>query len=138
MFNWSLGFMANRGPRTAIGGAVFASVEGEIRGGVGLRWRRWLGRTSSLDLGAGVHLFGDASSGTVSVGSPTFQARLGYHDLIAATARLDLLHSVTNATGVTSTRLYLGAELGTTPGVVGYAATAALAILFLAAYGSGY
>jgi hypothetical protein len=147
MLNWSLGFMVNRGPRTAIGGAVFASVEGEIRAGAGLRWRRWLGRQTSLDLGAGVHLAGDASSGNVRAGSPTFEARLGYGDLIAGTARLDLLRINAgfscNPTycpfgpSGTSTRLYLGAELGSYAGVAGYAATGVLFIIALVALSNG-
>ena len=144
MFNWSLGVMVNRGQRTAVGGAVFASAEGEFRAGAGLRWRRWLSPETSLELGAGVHLAGDVSAGSVRPGSPTAQLRLNYGDLFTGTARLDVLAIRPNGSctpsycpwgsGATSTRLYLGAELGSWSGVAGYTATGVLVVIALIAF----
>jgi hypothetical protein len=148
LINWSLGAMVNRGSRTAIGGALFASLEGEFRAGANLRWRRWLSHETSVELGAGVHLAGDFSNGEISAGSPTFQARLNYGDQFTATARVDVLKrkpcdtcspsGVPDAPPVTSTRLYLGAELGSYPGLVGYLATGVLFTLALLSGGPTY
>lgn len=112
LVNYALSFMANSGARTALGAEIFAGYEGEIRGGVALRMRRWLGPHTGLDVTAGVHLFGSANSddprcdfefpgdftcgaspysATVARGSPMLQARLGYRDIVAVSTRLDVL-----------------------------------------------
>ncbi len=145
LFAWALGFMANTGPRTALGGEVFAGAEGELRGGVALRWRRWLTGRASLDLAAGVHLAGDASSGDVKPGSPMLQVKWMPTDLLGLSARLDVLRiedpftaGPTPGPAYTSERLYLGGELGSGLGVVGFAITAVViglaALAFAAAY----
>jgi hypothetical protein len=59
LYGLTVGFMMNTSRRTALGAEAFGGIEGLLRGGVALRWRRWLRRRSSLDLALGVHLFGD-------------------------------------------------------------------------------
>lgn len=143
LVGYALGFMKNN-TRTAIGGEIFGGVEGEGRGGAALRFRKWLTPRTGLDLGAGIHLFGDASSQSVALGSPTFTVRFTYADLIAAHARVDVLQlqcnngctpDVTNPNG-TSTRLYLGAETGSKPGVLAMVLTGIVVGIAAASYGS--
>jgi hypothetical protein len=119
-------------------------VEGEVRGGLALRWRRWLGGRSSLDLAAGTHLLGDASSGTVRAGSPMFQARYTLGDQLGASARLDLLRihngcpdeTCSPRESWTSGRLYVGGEIGSSLGL-GAMIVAGLALAtFVVSFGS--
>lgn len=143
-YGFALGFMVNTRRGTALGGEAFAGVEGDVRGGLALRWRRWLGPHASLDLAAGVHLAGDASSGTVQPGSPMLQASLVAGDRIGATARLDVLrlkHSCLEAacfqrTDRTTQRFYLGGQVGSGLGL-GAGLAAGLAFLaFALSYGN--
>jgi hypothetical protein len=129
LVTYSLGFMANAGAREAVGLAGFASWEQEIRAGVAVRYRRWLGRRHSFDFAVGVHLAGSEAvatqecypfyggpvcnnsrvSRTVGPVAPMIQARYNYRDLVALSSRLDLL---------SQPRLYVGTELGGEPGIV--------------------
>jgi hypothetical protein len=142
LITYSLGWMRNAGVRTAVGVELFAGVEGEVRGGAGVRFRKWLSSRDALDLTTGVHFFGDASSQEVSAGSPMFSVRLAHADLIAATGRVDVLKlncagcPAPTTSGGTSTRAYLGAEVGSKAGVVAMLVTGVLAALFAASYGS--
>lgn len=125
LYGVTVGFMVNTSRRAAIGAEAFGGVEGVLRGGVALRWRRWLGRRSSLDVALGVHLFGDTRRGSLAHGSPMLQARLNAADLLAASARLDLLRLTTQCADVmcltsatrTSERLYVGGEVGSQLGL---------------------
>lgn len=144
LVNYTLGFMVNSSPRTAIGGEAFGGAEGELRGGLALRWRRWLTGNASIDAAAGIHLLGEASAGTVRAGSPMIQARYTYRDLVGAAVRLDALRlndacfdqaCATLADG-TSTRFYIGGEVGSGAGVAAMVATGLLVLLAAAAYGS--
>ena len=144
LYGFTLGLMANTSGPTALGGEAFAAVEGDVRAGIAFRWRRWLGRSSSLDLVAGVHLVGDASSGQVQPGSPMLQASLIAGDLIGASARLDVLrltHSCPDVTCLTRTnrtseRLYVGGEVGSGLGLVAALAVGLGVVAFVASYGS--
>ncbi|MCI0353868.1 MAG: hypothetical protein L0099_02340 [Acidobacteria bacterium] len=133
---YSLGWMRNANTRSAWGAEVFGGLEGEVRGGLALRVRRWVPPLAAVDVAAGVHLFGDASSQDVTSGSPMLTVRITYADKVAAAARVDVLKLhcgrdcspafVLNPNG-TSTRLYIGAELGSQLGVIA-AALAAVAV----------
>ena len=144
LFNGALGFMVNTSRRTALGGAVFIGVEGDARGGLALRGRRWLGGRTSLDLALGVHLAGDATSGRVRPGSPTFQASLKDGDLIGVSARLDVLRIRSGCiepacfprTSWTSGRFYLGGELGSGLGVASALVAGVGVVIFALSYGS--
>jgi hypothetical protein len=63
LYGLTVGFMMNTSRRTALGAEAFGGIEGLLRGGVALRWRRWLGSRSSLDLALRVHLFGTRAAG---------------------------------------------------------------------------
>jgi hypothetical protein len=64
--SWDLGFMANRGD-WAWGATVLANVDEDgSRWGVRPRYRRWLGRKTALDLGAGILLGGGTNYGVQS------------------------------------------------------------------------
>jgi hypothetical protein len=144
LYGFTLGLMVNRADRSALGGEAFAGVEGDVRGGVAVRWRRWLGRSSSLDLAAGVHLVGDASSGHVHPGSPMLQATLIAGDRIGASARLDVLrlsNSCPDATCVTRTsgtseRLYVGGQVGSGLGLGAALAVGFGIVAFVLSYGN--
>lgn len=145
LFSGALGFMVNRSSGTAWGGEAFAGMEGdlEVRGGLALRWRRWLGGRSSLDLAAGAHLVGEAATlGTVQAGSPMVQVRYTLGDRLGVSARLDLLrikHGCLHELcfpreSWTSPRLYGGGEVGSSLGLgammIAGLAFAALALSF--------
>lgn len=144
LFSGSLGLMVNTPGGAAWGGEAFAGLEGDLRGGLALRWRRWLGGRSSLDVAAGVHLLGNASGGAVRAGSPMVQARYTLGDLLGASARLDVLairngcpEAICFSRGSwTSERLYVGGELGSSLGL-GAMVLAGLAVsAFALSYGN--
>lgn len=142
LLEYTFGWMRNLGTRTAVGGEVFGGAEGEVRGGAAFRVRHWSSSRVALDLALGIHLFGDASSQDVTPGSPMVTVRLTYADKIAATGRLDVLKldcdidclGYAPNPNATSTRLYLGAEMGSKLGVLGMALTAAAAALYAASF----
>jgi hypothetical protein len=143
LFAYSLGWMVNRNARSAFGGELFGGAEGEVRGGVAVRGRRWLSTRSALDLAVGVHLYGDASSQDVAFGSPMVKVRVTHADLIAATVRFDVLKlscgmdcypgQVPNP-NATSARLYLGVEAGAGVGVAGMVVTGVVVVLAILAF----
>lgn len=148
MLSYGLGFMTNTGRNSAFGALAFGDVEGEGRAGMAMRYRRWLGPRTSLDLTGGVHLLGDASSGNVRPGSPTIRAKLQYGELVGIQARVDVLNvrngcintpfCPNNESG-RETRVYGGVELGSWTGLAGYAATGVLIVIaLLALRDSGY
>jgi hypothetical protein len=104
-------------------------------------WMHNTGRQRAL----GAELFGDATSQHITLGSPMLTMRATYADKIAATARLDVLRLQCGMycdpapanPNATSTRFYLGAEVGSQPGVIGMALSAAAAVLVIIAYGHG-
>ncbi len=147
LFNYTLGWMRNIGARTALGVVVFGGAEGELRGGAALRARKWISPRLATDLAAGVHLFGDASSQDVALGSPMLTVRLTYADKLAVTGRVDVLklrcgptcspEHVPNA-NATSTRLYLGAEVGSKLGALGGVLGGVLAGVVIAVFAASY
>jgi hypothetical protein len=133
LIGYSFGWMRNAGAHSSWGAELFGGTEGEVRGGFGVRARRWLSPRAAVDVAAGVHLFGDASSQDVASGSPMFAVRITHADKFAAAMRLDVLRlrcgatcsptSVPNPNG-TSARLYIGAEAGSQFGLIGAGLTA--------------
>jgi len=130
-FHYALGWMRNIGPRMALGGEVFGGSDGHARGGVAARARRWLSPKASVDLVVGVHLVGNASSQEIKTGSPTVQLRVSRSDLVAIVASIDRLAlrcdfgcEFVRDPNTTRTRAFLGLEVGSGLGVVGFAGTA--------------
>jgi hypothetical protein len=148
LFAYSLGWMVNRGARSAVGGELFGGAEGEVRGGLAVRGRRWLSERSALDVSAGIHLYGDASSQNVAAGSPMVKVRLTHADLIAVTARVDVLKLQCGSgcyptpgggadPNATTTRFYLGAEAGAGVGVLGMVVTGLVVLGAILVYAAG-
>jgi len=143
-FHYALGWMRNLGARTALGVEAFGGSDGHARGGVALRGRRWLSDRVSADLVAGVHLAGNASGQEVKVGSPSFQARVGLADRVAVVGSVDILSlrcpefcDFVRDPNTRRTRAYLGAELGSGLGAIGFAVTAASFVLAALVYDGG-
>jgi hypothetical protein len=140
---YSFGWMRNAGTGAAWGAELFGGVEGEIRGGVAVRVRRWLSPRAAVDFAAGVHLAGDASSQDVATGSPMVKVRVTYADKLAAVMRLDALKLrcttdcsapfVNNPNG-RSTRFYVGVEVGSEPGLIAKLLTAAAVGIYALTY----
>jgi hypothetical protein len=87
LFTWELGAMANVARRSALGGAVFMSVDGRqgLRLGVRPRFRRWLSSSLTLDVATGLYKEMERNSGL----RPTGQITLGLSDGIAITGQVD-------------------------------------------------
>jgi len=123
---WELGMMANRSPRTALGGTLLLGVgDGGADVGVKARYRRWLLQDgTAVDLGAGVvtgTIVGRAGNArTLGV---TADVALNAADFGAIVLRMDVLRS----SGRTSSALFGGVRLGSKPALVG---TGVLAIGF--------
>lgn len=120
------GWMLNVGARSAIGATVSLDPDTEYSDwfwAVGPRYRHWLSPTTSLDGLATVALGGGG------VRNATVQAVVMYHDLIGAEGGI-VFDMVNDAYERESVRPFLGARLGSYPGVVAYAATALLFALY--------
>jgi hypothetical protein len=152
MFTLSLGFMKNTSALSAFGAELFGASDGDARGGVALRARRWLSPRSALDFVGGIHLDGTARDLHVGMGSPMLMTRITYADEIAASLRLDLLdlkcvgqycgpQPDPDQSGM-SPRVYVGAELGEKPGMygtlIGVAGLIVLSLALLASWGDWY
>jgi len=151
-FVYDLGAMVNVGERSAIGGTLTAGVITDDPStplvlGVTGRYRRWLTRTVSADAAVGVlrmpvgvverRAFGDQELYRTSVHRPAVmaEARLGYGDLVAVSARGML---ATDGRGRTHHALLAGASIGSTTTAVATAASAAwIALLFGLFYAGG-
>lgn len=117
---WELGYMVNRGPRTAIGVAGFAQyggAAGELGGyalGIRPRLRYWMNRTVSIDIAPGVVLRSEN-------GASGFAGHIGLDlaDRASVAAQLLVLRPV-GGYGYenTPTGVFLGGRLGSTPGAI--------------------
>lgn len=116
--SWELGMMANRGPRTAVGGTLLIGV-GNSGADVGLkaRYRRWLAADgTALDVGAGV-VGGilDDRSGNQQAFGVTGDVALNASDFGAIVLRVDILRRG----GRTGSAIFGGVRLGSKPALVG-------------------
>src|SRR5687767_6650484 len=136
-YTLDIGFMSNRGPRTAIGGTVHLGADGSgVRIGLKGRHRRWIAGKGVMDVSAGVLRAGirapypelnEAAYGL------TGDVALGWRDWAALTVRADVLRG----DGRTVSALYGGVRFGSYPAIVGTVAAAAYLALLFAAYGAG-
>ncbi|GLC23619.1 hypothetical protein rosag_01320 [Roseisolibacter agri] len=144
--SWSVGAMRNLGAGTAVGGAVIGGAalnQGPFVAGT-VRWRRWTGASTSLELAGGpgaaqVAMPFVASStgyqGDVWRPAAVAEARANLADLAAVSVRGVV---VPRAGGRTHGAVFVGASTGSTAAVIG---TAGLGILFglaIAALGNAY
>ena len=141
------GAMVNRSPKHAVGGSWFiASDEVGVSSGPVLRWRRWLGPTSSLDVAVGTPITGTQ---VVRPGSVLGLVKYNPVEWFGLAARPELVrhgnygfyddqgkHQYV-ASGMKA-RLYLGAEFGSKRGlVIGAITVGAVALLAGAIAASG-
>jgi hypothetical protein len=136
-YTWDIGFMANRSPRTAVGGMLHLGADGSgVRIGLKGRHRQWIAGNGVMDVSAGVLRAGirapypelnEAGYGI------TGDVALGWRDWAALTVRADVLRGG----GRTVSALYGGVRVGSYPAIVGTVAAAAYITLLLFAYGGG-
>lgn len=110
---WEIGWMENRGPRDAVGGAIAVGVsELGFHLAAKARLRRWLARGAALDVGAGVILAQHPPDTYPhrTIGGLTADVSLGLTDVAAVTARAQLIDS--------ATRAEVGVRFGTVPGIL--------------------
>jgi len=96
---WSGGYLRNIGPRSALGAAfkLTADTDGH-RYGLVLRYRGWLGPTSSIDLAPGLFVAGKDNYTAFRFPSPTADVAFNYRDWIGLAVGVDALRQVDNAT----------------------------------------
>ena len=127
--SWELGYMANVGGRTALGGTLLLGVGGPAeRVGAKLRYRRWLGGSSSVEVAPGVlYARVDGFSQRPGYGF-TGDVRLGPDDRYAFVLRYE--HLRTERLG-TADGLYGGASLNGKPALYGTAAAAVVGAAYV-------
>ena len=130
--------MVNRGPRSALGAAVFFRG-GEPIGGIGFRprYRRWLNSHVSLDVAPGLVLKTLGSQFTLK--APTFSGQVGLNlgSGLALTGQVDVARNAagTFANGSsTDVAWYAGGRLGGGVGVAGILGFLALGALVAATW----
>lgn len=129
----AFGHMRSQSDRRAIGGTLqftSGSDQGTYRLAIMPRYRRWISRAVSADVGVGVALLGEGESAFGFKGVSVLAA-LDYADIVAITADLETRHGTSQGTQTAAT---LGVRFGSYLGPV--AATASLVLGLLAGDGS--
>lgn len=137
--SWEVGGMVNHGPIEAFGGTLLVGVDNAgARLAVKARYRRWLGRSSTLDFSGGP---ARAVARVPDTGGARFHTRaygvtgdiaLGWGDWAAVTVRAEALRVGDRTVGA----VYGGARLGSYP-AVGVTVAGALYVALLVAALSG-
>jgi hypothetical protein len=127
--------MVNWGERSALGAAFFSTVPPDLdwgRGGLRLRYRRWLTRSVSIDVAPGIVL---STRGRHR--SPGFSgaATLNAGDWVGLTAQLEIIPE-SGGYGGTLVNWSGGLRAGSYPGVIGHIAIALLYAIAAAQFSS--
>ena len=110
-FYWSGGYLQNVGPASAVGAAFKLTADSDgHRYGPTLRYRRWLGPGSSIDVAPGLYVGGKDNFVTLRFPSPTLDVAFNYGDRIGLAAGVDAL--ATRGAG-TSWQAHMGIRFGT-------------------------
>jgi hypothetical protein len=137
LLTWELGWMVNRGAKSAFGVAAFAELGALEVGVVGIRprLRIWLSGSTSLDIAPGVGLLRSESPAKSFSG----HVALNLADYSAVTAHVVVLPSgARNYYRTPHVAVFAGGRLGSTAGsVVGIALPVAYVILLAIACGGG-
>jgi hypothetical protein len=138
--SWELGGMVNRGSSTAIGATVLFGMDGHgERRGIKGRYRRWFDNgNGTFDASAGL-LIASVSAphpdNTLEALGPTIDVAVGWRDLVAGTARAEMLR---RRDGQTVNATYVGVRLGSYPAVIGTAAAAiVVGVMIALIFGGG-
>ncbi len=142
--NIDLGAMVNVSSSDAFGASwsIFGQSGDNVAMGPALRWRRWLGRTRSLDVAIGTTVFA-GSSESLDVGSIQGLVKYNPFPWLGIAARPELIrYSDYNCTldgcppplRETEHRLYLGAELGELSGLGLSVAAGVTVVVFLISF----
>ena len=137
------GVMVNVGPRDAIGGSWFVSLdEDDFMTGPEVRYRRWFGGDRSLDVAVGTPLYG---GGELKAGSALGLVKYNPVHWFGVAVRPEYLRRTAydfsqppyGEYTATSTRIYAGVEFGWFPGLaLSLGGGAALGVLVAALSGS--
>ncbi len=144
--SWSVGAMRNLDARSAVGGALVIGAPLEQGPSVAgtVRWRRWSGDRTSVELAGGPAVaqvlmpFSNPEvgyQGDVWRPAAVAEARANLADLAALSVRGIV---VPRAGGLTHGAVYVGASTGSTAAAVGTVGLAALFALAVAALGNAY
>ena len=138
-WSWEVGGMVNRGSSSAVGATVLLGMDGRgERVGLKGRYRRWLDRDGgTVDLSAGIlraHVAGTFPDWSPEALGVTADVSVGWGDLIATTARADLLR---RRDGQVVNAVYGGVRLGSYPAVIGTATAAIVVATLVALFFSG-
>jgi hypothetical protein len=110
-----IGAMGNHGSAAAFGGTAFVGLgDHRTRGGVKLRYRRWISRTLSFDLAPGVILGGKENPYLLKLPGGVLQVSVMKGDLVGITVQLEAMRVEHDRTREKSTDLaiYTGAKTG--------------------------
>ena len=131
------GFMVNVGARDAVGASVFASLDngGSLGLGPALRYRRWMGRSESVEVAVGAPLVTDYYR--MRIGSVFGLVKWSPNHWFAVAARPELIRRPDPYSSEVQSRvrLSLGVETGWVPGAV--LTPAAVLFAFIAAIAAG-
>lgn len=128
-FVWDLGWMRNVNKRMALGLSLFAGVDLSYgRLGVKPRYRLWLSSDVSLDVSAGLFVFGDHEQFAVSNPGFTGHVGLNFADWFQPMLQVDVVRLGSFGTDVA---WYAGARVGRYAAVAGTVGLAAAIYLLL-------
>ena len=132
---WELGWMMNRNKRSALGGTVLFGLDQGFensRFALKPRFRWWLTKTESLDLGAGILLPAGKNHSFIS---PSYTGHVGFNvgDSFALTGQVEISRRAKTGTDVA---WYGGFKLGTPVGAI--TGTVVAAVIVLLTVSSGF
>jgi len=126
-FTWEIGWMKNLKGSSALGATLFLGADDDgARFGLKTRYRRWLNRTTSLDLSPGILLLGSNNQFEPSFPGFTGHAGLNFGDWFALIIQVEAIYLDTVGTDV---GWYGGFKLGSYPGLIGGVASFILVII---------
>lgn len=133
-----VGWLRNLDGRNALGAVVFSEAGGFVNLGAKARYRRWLGRTASIDFSPGVVLVSkDDSSADLHPPMPVATLSLNAGDVVSVgvhvqRGRYEHWDVPSNRRAeFWDTTWRVGGRFGATPGTIGAALYVAAAILYL-------
>jgi hypothetical protein len=125
-FTWEYGLMGNLNQKSALGAAFMLGADDDgHRYGVKSRYRRWLDKTVSVDLGAGVLFGGENNQFNPRFPGMTSHIGLNFGDWLALTTHVEIIRleiapfeRPQTRTTKTDVAWYAGAKLGSYPGLI--------------------